>query len=260
MQNLTDRLHILHTTNDSTYTDHSQESFDFLQDEFTISKTILVGFRKPLNSIYIRVKTPSETPGSFTYSYWDGSTWTSMDVLDEARSLTRSGHIQWARELENEATKTINGITAYWYRLDQSVAENVTLWGIGGLLCSDQSLQIEYPSITHTSFYERYPAGTDTHIYSLVSARDTICSQLNISVWDLLNLPEISTAASFLALSKIFNSVSDREDDKYSILSQSYHEQYRALKSRLMITIDRNDNGKEDTGEKSSQSVVRFSR
>ena len=58
----------------------------------------------------------------------------------------------------------------------------------------------------------------------------------------------------------LYHNRSDRPDDHYSALAQGYLDDYRTLKAKLALTIDRNDNGKVDEGERQTSRFVRFER
>jgi hypothetical protein len=241
MKNLKDRLTILHTTNNVTFSDLSNPAFDFLRDPIGVSKTLYIGYRKPINAIYFHVSDPAEYNGTWTWSYYNGTSWGSLDEYDSTLDFEREGFVQWERP-EDEDQTTVNGKRLYWYRVEHDLSSETVIDGIGALFCSAEDLKKEYSYLDDVADPAKY-------IYSLVAARDKMLDELNVSAWDIFNHSDTRKAATYLALSIIFQTQSDRPDDRWAVLADSYLGEYRTSKSALLLQIDLNDNGKIDDGE-----------
>lgn len=256
MKNLKDRLTVVQFDSD-TYTDKSFEAFDFLKDEFALSGTLYIGFTKPINTLYIHMKVATASASSTTWQYWDGTAWTDAAAYDDARGFSRSGFVQWERP-DDEATTAVNGTTLYWYKVTlPSLDAETRFWGIGALFCDVPDLKTEYRYIEESELYA--DPENPSHMGSLVAARDRMLEELHASAWDIFNHPDTKKAATMLALSIIFNSVSDRPDDKFAVLAQAYKDEYRAYKSNLLLQIDRDDDGEVDDSETVSPQAKRWS-
>lgn len=255
MKNLKDRLTILQNVS-STYTDLSFEAFDFLRDSFTVSGTLYVGFEKPINALYFRTKTAASAASVVEWSYWNGS-WELIESLyDDTRGLSRDGFVQWERP-EDEVVTTVENRELFWYRFEAPTSEDpIELWGVGPLFCDEHDLKAEYAYVDESLMYPN--AAEPTHIGALVSARDRMLKELKASAFDIFNLSDAKDAAVMLALSIIFNAVSDSPDDKWAILSKSYEDEYRSLKAGLLLEIDQDDDGKITAAEKKSPGFKRW--
>lgn len=254
MQDLKDKLTVLHTTDGSTFTSLTSEAFSLLAGTFTVSHTVYVGFRKPFRSVFISVPTNTNA-GTWTVSYYNGA-WTQLDALFDSPSLTASGFIRWeeptdANDENDEVETTVNGTDLFWYKLQHSTTSSVSLQGVGPLLCSASDLRELDFNLDET----------DANILkAMASARNRMVKELQISAWDLLNIAEVSEAAAHLALYFIYYNASDRPDDHQRIVAQDHLETYKILKAQIPLTVDTNDNGKEDSGEKQVSRSVSFVR
>jgi hypothetical protein len=249
MQDLKDKLTVLHTTDGVAFADKSADAFDLLRGSLTVSVMFYVGFRKPVNTLFFAVPTSNSNAGTWTVSYYDG-TWKALDAHFDSPSFTESGFVRWL-EPASETSIATGGKTLYWYKFTHSTSSSVSLSGIGPLLCSahdieDLDFNVDEPS--------------DTKLKAMVAARNYMCKEMQISAWDLLNVPDVSDAATFYALYVLYSNRSDRPDDHYAILASDYLEKYKALKSKVAVTIDRDDDGKQDDGERQTSRTVYFER
>lgn len=249
MQDLNDKLTILHTVDDVAFQDLSMSAFNFLKGNFEVSDTLYVGFRKPINALFFSVQTPSGDGAEIEGEYFSDN-WSALELHDETEALGASGFVRWVTP-EDQTTTTIDGKSLYWVRLTMVLDNSATLSGVGPLLCSEEDL---------TTINFNLEEDASNILKAIVGARNLMCKELQASPWDILNLPDVSDAAAFLALSIIYSNQSDRDNDHYRILASDYLSQYKSLKAKIAITIDRNDNGVVDDGEKVKSSVVYFER
>lgn len=248
MQDLKDKLTVLHTDDGVAFEDVSMSAFNFLKGAFTASDTLYVGFRKPLNALFVALQTPG-VDASLEAEYWNGS-WTALELHDETSSLSESGFVRWLSPVDQSASD-VNGKSLFWVRFNLLVDAPISIAGVGALLCSEEDLRGVDFSLDESS---------ENILKSMVTARNLICKEMQVSVWDILNFPDITDAATFLSLSYIYSNQSDRDDDHYAALSQAYMVRYSSLRQKLGILIDANDNGKADDGVKVKSGVVYLER
>ena len=183
-------------------------------------------YTKPFGSAFCELVTANTNANELTMEYWDGSAWTAVSLTDETKGLTRSGFMFWDKSSMNETT--VNSIDAYYVRLRPSADHSATsVRGINLVFSDDNMLKNEFFEIDNSNLL---PPGEVSHITSHVSARNTILQRLkklgyiklnaagtlkDITQWDLIDIFEIRQAATMLALSKIFFTLSDSPEDTW---------------------------------------------
>ena len=275
--NVADKLTVYYSDN-GVFSDLSYECFDFYRDTFT--KTIVtsedaiyIGFFKPINAVYINITTANTQAGALTVSYYNGTSFTAVsDYYDETKNLTRSGFIQWGRNLEDEVVTTINSTQLFWYKVTSSVTTSATVFtGINIIFADDNDLKKEYFEIS-----DLLPSGQASHILTHMSVRDHIINTLRrdgkysynstdtivkkTTPWDLLDFSEVRLAATYLALSKIFNNVSDQIDDVYRQKSSYYMSLFNDAMKVLYLSLDTDDDGVLDADEREVDNSLRLFR
>ena len=252
--------------------DATEEMSDYTVDTFTEAFTgggfIYIGFRKPINSIYLGLSTPSDAKLSIQ-AFRFTTTFEEMDIIDRTSGLTRSGFIKWDRSTGQENKTTVNGLNRFWYRIDvpEPTAELV-FTGVNIVFSDYNDLKEEFPNIT-----EYLPTGQQSFIGFHQAARKQIIQTLSnrgrrvygdgpkkIDQWDLLNFSEIRQAAKFLALSKLFFWLSDQVDDKWHQHARSFMSLYGQQFENFFLSIDKNDDGLEQVSEKQALSTARIIR
>ena len=264
--------------NNSTFTDYSNEALDYDRDTFTVTLNsstsyLYVGFYKPISTFYIELGTANVNAGSLTGQYYNGSSWVSLTgMFDESASLTRSGFIQWDRNLTDEAEVAVDGTTLYWYRFQPSVTHSATVVnGLNIIFADDQDLKREYFEAS-----EFLPNGEGSHILTHVAARDHIIQYLrnsghfkesqatgrmkDITVFDILDIGQIKLAATYLALGKIFLSVQDNVDGVHLEKSRHFMSLYSTAIKTFYLDLDADDDGVQDEEEVLASATGRLLR
>ena len=261
------RLFVFIDDNNS-FTDFTYEAFDFSRDTFTHTFTssedaLYVGFTKPINAFYTEIATANTNSGVITTQYFNGTSFVDVTgYRDDTKGFNRSGFITWDRNLLNEAKTTINSQEAYWYKAEISAdTTEVVFDGLNMVLSDDSDLKSEFFEIL-----DFLPSGQTSHILSHVASRNQIISEMrrdgrykvdastgliqNPNVFDILDFSEVRIASTFLTLSKIFSSVSDRADDKYKEQSDRYMSLFNKAMDQVYLAFDRDNDGKLDNQER----------
>jgi len=261
--------------NNSTFTDYSNEALDYDRDTFTVTLNsstsyLYVGFYKPINTFYTEVGTVNTNAGDFTGEYYNGTTWVAITGMhDETNSFTRSGFIQWDRNLTDETIVTINSTELFWYRFQPSVTHSATvLKGLNIVFSDDTDLKREFFEIA-----DFLPSGETSHILSHVASREQVIQAIrqgglykynntrkDITAFDIHDVGQIKLAATYLTLSKIFGAVTDDPDDTYKDKSKEYKAQYGLAVKTPYIDIDTNDDGLRGAGETKQVRTTRIYR
>ena len=276
MIDLNSQLTVLHTADELAFTDYSNKSGSFAKDTFTLAVEstdyFYVGFRKPISGLYFNHNTTYTTDGVLSGEYYNGSAWVSLDssYVDDTVSLKRSGFIRWNVAQTNQATSTVNGKSLYWYRFNSSVDRAaMIIAGINLVFADDYDLSLEQPLINDTEF-----KGSQTsHILIHAAVRNEILQKFknkdylkvnssgvlaDINQWDLHNILEVKQAAVFLALSKIYENMSDASNDVWSEKAAKYSERYDKMINLARLSLDTNDDGVEQAIENKPNFTTRY--
>lgn len=270
------KLTVFHDDN-SSFSDYSNEALDFDRDTISITLNqsedyLYIGFYKPINAFFVELGTANTNAGAFTGEFYNGTAWASLSGLhDDTKSFTRSGFITWDRNQTDEDNTTVNSTDKYWYRFRPSVTHSATVInGLNIVFADDQDLKREFFEIS-----EFLPSGESSFILTHVACRDHIIQVLrnsgfekrnasslreDITPFDILELGEIKLAATYLALSKIFSNIQDDDEDIWRQKSQDYLSLYSKAQKNGFLSIDYDDDGIKDIGERVQRFDVRIVR
>ena len=275
MKDLASLLTVLHGP---TYTDISAAVCDFAVDSATVTLTagqyLWVGFEKPISSLFFYLTTPSTGSRGLTVAMYNSNivAWDNVVSLDDTAGLTRSGFVTWT--LPTQMSKaTVNGIEKYWVRLtcDTSTSAMV-IRALSALFSDDRELKREFPSILNSMFLL---GGTTDHYLIHESCRNDIVAYFRrkglkrlgddgnrkkFAAFDIMDIDEVRAAATYLALSKIFNNVgnSASNEDNWLAKSKHYKKLYDENINLAYLTWDeRSDGAKDDLRQVSSITFTR---
>jgi len=257
--------------------DYSLLLENFINGEFTEDlnpdEFFYIGYYKPINSIYIEL-VPNDEENSVNVEYFDGSSFTKVDkesLIDKTFGLSRSGFISWARNIDNQVKNEVNGIELYWYRIniDAQSIKNFTVKGINLVFSDDNDLKECYPGIM-----EYLPEGSNTFISFHVAARNQILTYLRnkgkkiygkdttkmLDQFDLHNYEEVKQASKYKTLANIFFNESDNVDDKWYQKAKDFEKLYSDSINLNFLSIDENDDGKEEVRETQALQYIRIKR
>lgn len=256
---------------DSTDISRQQARFDYLPSSvaFDGTKSLYVGYSKPISNLYFNPVENSATR-EVSVKYFNGTEFTNVSgLLELTFGFTTPGFISWSKNQTTEEKTTVNGESLYWYQFTIPAA-TVSFKGINVLFSDDNDLLGEYPSIM-----EHLPEGATTFVKFHESARKTLITDLRkegisikgiddtrrkqLDAFDILDIEEVREASKFLTLSKIFGWVSDATGDKW----EGNEEKYAAAAAGALtplISLDTNNDGKEDDDEVADTRVVVIGR
>jgi len=109
----------------STVQDFSDEAENYIRDTFEIyqesTEVFYVGYRKPFNSFFTELSQVSSTVEPLTVEYWNGTAYTAVPGLsDKTRGYSRSGFVDFSREITDWAKNTVDSVELYWVRVSAS--------------------------------------------------------------------------------------------------------------------------------------------
>jgi hypothetical protein len=258
------KLVVIHDDN-SVLSDLSLDAADYIRDNFSLELIasedyLYLGFVRNFGACYIELTVPNTNTNTLQAEYWDGSTWQSLSIQDESKGLTRSGFIQWDKSLLNSTT--VNGEVAYYIRLKPSADQTLTtVRGINIVFSDDNRMKREFFEIDNSNLL---PPGETSHITTHAAAKDMIIQQLRnmgyikedssavesmVTAWDLHDMFEVREAATFLALSKIFFTLSDSVDDNWWQKYREYQAKFEESFRLARISFDLDNDGVVDTNE-----------
>lgn len=257
-------------------TNFSDEAHDFSRDNFNIQLAtddfIYIGYKKPINAVYMALAAVNTVASSLSVEYYSESGWAQLEVSDDTRALIRSGFISWLR-VEDSALLTVAGKNQHWIRISANDnLDQVTFQAINLVLSDDNDILQEVPTLLDACFY---PENQSSHILQHVATKNYIISRLkykgyikydsdskgqNINEWDILDIYEFRQAAVYHAVAQIFLGLSDNPDDHYWAKYQEYEKKFDQAFNNGLTSIDLNDDGKVDVSEKRPIQSIRWSR
>ena len=258
---------VIHDDN-STQIDYTQDAKSFIKDTFSTTLIaaedyLYVGLYKPFERFYCDFETANTNANDLDVEFWNGSTWTNVsNLVDDTKGFTRSGFVSFDKNTDLwETLASIGGVTRYWLRIKPDADHSATTFnGIGIVFSDDDDLKEEFWEIS--SFL---PTGESSFIAKHQSARNDIVQEIrnrgsfkkasgqqsqHITEFDFINpVEEIKQASKYLALHKIFNNISDDTEGKLFQLSEYYKEKFKSAFSIYFLSLDVDDDGKNDTVE-----------
>ena len=241
--------------------DYLDGSYDFT---FTASDKIYVGYRKPINAIYLQLNTPDTNGVNISVKYYNGTAFTDISTLeDETYNLSESGFIRWDRNIDDEASTTINTYDLYWYEITTDVDTSaLVLSGLNLVFNNDKSMISREPQLSNGKYY---PTGQSSFIGYIQSSRDKMIQKLrnqgkavnfnkngDLNIFDLGDYTQLEEASTLFSLSMVYFNKSDDVVDKYFQKYENYKSEAEEAFRTYYLSLDKDDNGKEDGAEKAA--------
>jgi len=247
---------------------------NYIVDEFSgdllTSETLDFGFYKPINSLFIEMVSQA-TDNALEIEFWNGSSWSAIEIIDKTLGLNRSGFISWDRNIETQKENALHGKILFWYRL--RVLTNdipaLELKGINLVFSDDTDLKSAYPDVMEylhdgqTSFISYHQSARDFIINYLRNKGKTVSKYgvyKMLDQFDLHNYEEMKQASKYKAMAMIFFNESDAVDDKWYQKAKDFDRLYGEAISMDFLSIDANNDGKVDVFENQSVQYVKIQR
>lgn len=267
------KLTILHSA--PAFTDYSADAQDFMRDEFAIDFAdqdhLYIGYHKPINAFYVQLNAINTTLNEVVFEYYNGTSWSELDVADDTKVLSRSGFVTWER-LEDSASFEVDSKDLHWVRIRfDGVTTGVIFQAINLIFADDNDVYAEEPALIDPAFY---PNGQTSYILQHVAAKNKIMAELrklkyvkvtedgqeNINEWDILDIYEMRQAACYYAIGQIYFNFSDDPDDQYWAKYKTYEYKFEETFGLGRLRIDVDDDGKVDEAEKRPIKSMSWSR
>jgi len=244
-------------------TNHSLILSNFLSTGFTedllTTDSIYVGYYKPIGQLYLELA-PHLVENEISVEYWDGSSWSAIDVIDRTFGLKKSGFITWERNIDDQEQHILNAVVLFWYRIKITTNDitDFNLKALNLVFSDDNDLLESYPDIM-----EYLPEGKSSFVGYHQSARNYILTYLRnkgktikarnayklLDQFDLHNFEEVRQASKYKALSMIFFNESDQVEDKWYQKAKDFDRLYSESIESDFLSIDENDDGKISSSE-----------
>ena len=266
MKDLASRLTIL---SGPAFVDSSDALCDFSVDTATITLLstdyLYVGFEKPISSLFFYLTTVSTGTRALKVEMFNNGTWNTQKSIDDTSGLTRSGFVTW--EIPNQPIVcNVNSTSMFWVRFSVTVSTSATVFrAISSLFSDDRELKKEFPSILNTNFL--IGGSTDHYMIHETCRNDIVqyfrkkglrrlgqdCFMKKFMAFDIMDIDEVRTAATYLALSKIFSNVANsaNAEDNWSAKSKMYKKMTDEALNTAYLTWDALSDG-----AKNSQSQI----
>lgn len=220
---------------------------------------------KKLKQIYWDVTSTHD--GTLSMEYWNGSAFTALTIQNDAtNALKKSGYVVWTQPTDDAKD---SGFYKYRFNINAvSGAFVQTIRHVGIIFAQDFDLKEDYPNIL-----DHLPTNDTSMIRFHVSAKKDIIQYFrqkgykvydtepkDLDEFDFLDPTQLKQAGKFLALSKIFFWLSDSTEDKWYQKFQDYRSRGYDAVDVFYITLDTNNNGVEDEGEKLQENFLLINR
>ena len=253
--------------------DYSLKMQDLSGDERSIDLSvapIYLGYNKPIKNFYLEVLPGTED--ELSLEYFNGLAFTPVKDLEDASfGMSESGMIRFAETHAKESV--IGGKKLFWLKLETTRLEEILVKGIGLVLSSDKDLAFvpalnAYLPNGSNSWIAFHQEATNQVIQYIRNSGKNVkkfsgnlfTNPRQVEIYDLLDIEEFKNAAKYYALHLIFDYISKMDGDPFSQKSVRYYEKYLENINDKLMSIDMNDNGVSDDGEKSAIQYTRIIR
>jgi len=219
MKNILNRLSI--SFNDVNISNNLCDfSLDTESIAFTDTEYLTIEHTTNMHNVFISLTGYNTISSTLICEAYINDSWEAIEILDDTKCFKRDGFITFTQP-----------VLRVRFSVDISLVddeqENIEFRAINILFADDTDLKREYYPITESAFL----LGNSNHYLVHESVRDLIiqkfrnknvnASESILTPFHLINIQEVRQAAIFYALSKIFNSVSD-SDDEWRNKSRAY--------------------------------------
>lgn len=245
MKNIHERLTIEY--NDNTLSD---SLCDFGRDTETLtlldSEYIYISHTCNIKYLFVALTEHNENQGNIVVESKKNDTWEVINALDDTKTFNRDGFITFTESVREIRISVTNATS------------ELTFKTINILLSDDNDLIREYNPISNKEF----KLGSDNFNLIHESVKEAIVQELrartglsNLTGFDLVEIQEVRLAATNYALSKIFDSVSDNKDDRWSDMSQQRFTKYTHYMNNAFVLLNQ-----ASVSAKTTTKIVRASR
>lgn len=249
--------------------------FDLTFDALTIdleTDSLLIGYYKPISNLYVEMSKRVDEEGVFIADEIDfqiqkSTGFEPLEVFDRTYGLTGSGLISW--DNSGHVKSTANGQEMYWIKLTTKTPALVKINGINLVLSNDKDLIGFFPTLLsylptgRESFIGFHQEARNRIVQHIRSSKRTIKSNTklntkNVDQFDLLNIEEFKQASKYLSLALIYSFLSRDDGDKFEDKKIEALAQYEISLDTAFMSIDLNDNGKDDESYSDKVGYIRI--
>ncbi len=267
----------------ATFKEFSRELQDYQRDEATfiipVAGFLYVGLYKPFDALYFEGVTFNVNTSVMKGEFFNGTAFVSLDFfVDNSNGFSRSAFFNWNKS-DNWAISDVNGDSLFWVRFSVNVAtSSMTTRALNILFSDDTQLLAE-----NSTILERFlPEGQVTFASLHQRTRDTIVQAIrnrgqftkkgndetqtgrglinDVTKWDFLKIDQVREAAINLVLSNIYLQASDQPEDIWQVRHNHYKDKGNQHLQTFFLSLDRDDDGKEDESENRMTSAINVVR
>lgn len=257
----------VYTFDGVTHTDVSAYALNFGRDpldaELETTHFLYFGRVKAFDALYIEMgATPNNVASTMAVEYYNGSAWVDVsNLVDDTLCFNRSGFIQFDKP-SDWTSVAVGSHTQYFIRMAPSVntRAGMLIQGMNLVFSDDQDLNGVYPGVsaylnsTETSFILRHENSRNLIVQDI---RNRGFTKLGVNAdryqqldeWDFLHIEECKKWSTYLTLANIFSSLQSNNSDLYKEKADDYEKKADIYKASFYLSLDKNDNGKEDAIE-----------
>lgn len=214
----------------------------------TATQHLYLGFHQRFFSRYFIMGTANVTAATLTVQYWNGTTWTAVDELqDRTAAFTANGWIGWTLADDNTWSKSVQSPVddeLYWVRISTGTTLHAatTLQAVLNLFCDDVLLRTWYPEMVsdtrylpsgRNDFYEQYNAAKEMVVQELIRM-EAINEESQI-----LDIAEVGVPTAHAAAYCILNGIPNLTEAQIARRDKMHEDMMFWLnKSRFSFDVD----------------------
>lgn len=244
--------------------DHSLASGSFINEEsfsatLTNSDYFTLGYKKQLSFYFVELITPNTVSGlTLTAEIYNGTTWDSIELLDETRGFTKSGFLFLPQGHGGVSDGTNVKVRFQLSGTSSSIEFNA----INLVFCNYEDLKGENSAVD--KFLAR---GKTSFIAEMETATQEILTDINNSGknkysgerfdrftrWDVFDLEDVRNACKQKVFAKMHDNRSDSDNPdfherKAALYEERYNAKFQAF-AGSKLSLDLNDDGEESESE-----------
>lgn len=220
------------------------------------ANALYVGFHGKFATRYFKLSTLNTNAVTLALTYWNGSTWASVQgLIDQTLGFRRNGFISWVNQTD-WTKKEIDGVAdeeLYWIKIvpSGSLSAGTELQFIGNLFCEDTLLRAYYPALINDTRY--LPTGRSDFLEQYVAAKDLVVTRLlQDKVIEeesqIIDINKVALAATHAAAFIILDPIDQSEEGRTR--ADSAFKAYNRELNKISVDADTDRSGTVDEMEK----------
>lgn len=251
--------------------------------ELLSTDSFYIGYEKFFRQFFVSFESLNTSGSNLSFTYFNGSTWSPLKVLDESFSFSKDGFVTFEPPTDWKST-AVNGESLFYIKISTDIDFTPTtkLTGLSILFSNDDDLVG-----IRSDIVSKYNKGK-TWVVKHEEAKKQIIQKIrnaghrkitarlsnstlffgndnsiyfdNINEFDLFNPFELRQASKYLTMSLIYlHELTDSSDDKFEKAGKHYYALYQEAIDLFMLKLDIDNDGVENSKESEEETGIKLS-